>query len=119
MVGLFFSTVSVSESIKTNNKTLEFSKSYNLLNSWIIVDSKLENTGSWLLQVLYYNYDSDKTVSSKNISKVLELDEFFVIGGLNQLVESHLVESTNNGYRLSEKGYYATTQRATSYCPHL
>lgn len=83
------------------------------------MDSKLENTGSWLLQVLYYYYGSGKTVSSEKISKVIEIDESFVIEGLNQLVEAHLVESTNNGYRLSEKGYYATTQRATSYCPHL
>ncbi len=79
----------------------------------------LENAGSWLLQILYDNHDKGKPVQSISISEALEIDETIVVEGLKKLIEAQLVESSDNGYRLSEKGYTAAVQRATSFCPHL
>lgn len=81
------------------------------------MDTDLENAGSWLLQILYDNYD--KPVHSSSISTVLEVDEATVVEGLNELIKAQLVEREEAGYRLSEKGYTVAVQRATSYCPHL
>ena len=95
------------------------SKSYNLLIRCLSVTTDQENAGSWLLQILYDNYDSGKHVSSSSIAGVLEIDKATVIEGLSSLMEAGLVDSSETGYRLSEKGYMIAVQRATSFCPHL
>ena len=83
------------------------------------MSTELDEVGKWLIQILYNNWDSEKYVSSNNISSILEFDELKVVNCLNQLIESELVEREGSGYKLSEKGYAVVFQRDSSYCPHL
>ena len=98
---------------------LSLSKPFNQLRICISVSSELDEVGSWLMQLLYDNYDSGKFVSSSSLAGALELDESMVIEGLSHLIEADLVDQDGSGYRLSEKGYSVAYQRASSYCPHL
>jgi len=80
---------------------------------------ELEEVGRNLMHVLYNNYDSGKFYTSSVLSNALELDEPLVQRSLDILSDSELLLNTDEGYRLSEKGYGVAYQRATSYCPHL
>lgn len=80
---------------------------------------ELEEVGRYILRVLYDNYDSGKYYQSSIISDALELDENIVRQSLDKMTDKELLLKTEEGYRLSEKGYSVTYQRATSYCPHL
>ena len=80
---------------------------------------ELEEVGRYILHVLYDNYDSGKYYPSSVISDVLELDEPLVQQSLDKMTDKELLLRSDEGYRLSEKGYSVTYQRATSYCPHL
>ena len=78
-----------------------------------------EEVGRWLLQILYDNYDGERFISAKSLSKVIGLDESAVNNGLKLLMKSNLVETNGRGYMLSLKGYEVAHQRVTSFCPHL
>lgn len=78
-----------------------------------------EEIGTWLIQILYDNYDGERFIKPKNISKVLDLDESKILDGLKQLMASNLVDTNGCGYMLSLKGYEVAHQRVTSFCPHL
>ena len=80
---------------------------------------ELEEIGRYLLQVLYDNYDSGKYYLSSVLSDALEIDIVIVQRSLDKLSDSELLHKSDEGYRLSEKGYSLTYQRATSYCPNL
>jgi Mn-dependent DtxR family transcriptional regulator len=79
----------------------------------------LEEVGRYILRVLYDNYDSGKYYQSSVISDALEIDEALVQPSLDKMTDKELLLKSEEGYRLSEKGYSVTYQRATSYCPHL
>lgn len=83
------------------------------------MDSVLEDVGRCLLQVLYENYDSGKHYSSTSLSTALDIPESKVQVSLDKLVEVELINESDEGYRLSEKGYSVAYQRVTSFCPHL
>jgi Mn-dependent DtxR family transcriptional regulator len=83
------------------------------------VGTELDNVGSWLLKILYDNYDSEEYISSKRISSVLNMDESIIRENLDKLIKDQLVYSQEQGYRLSEKGYHVVYQREISFCPHL
>ena len=80
---------------------------------------ELEEVGRYILHLLYDNYDSGEYYPSSVISDALELDEALVQALLEKMTDTELLLKSNKGYRLSEKGYSVTYQRATSYCPHL
>ena len=79
----------------------------------------MEDVGRYLLQVLYDNYDSGKYYPSNSLSDVLEIDETMVQTSLDKLTAIELLMKTDEGYKLSEKGYRVAYQRVTSFCPHL
>jgi hypothetical protein len=72
-----------------------------------------------LLQVLYVNKERAPGFSASRLAEALEFDGVEVEAGLEEMVTSGLVERVDEGYTISEKGYFSVSQRETSYCPHL
>ena len=72
-----------------------------------------------LLQTLYVNKDRAPGFPANRLANALELDKDEVETGLDEMVTNGLVERVDEGYAISEKGYFTVSQRETSYCPFL
>ncbi len=72
-----------------------------------------------LLQVLYVNKERAPGFPAFKLAEALEFDHDEVETGLDEMVINGLVERVDEGYTISEKGYFMVNQRETSYCPHL
>lgn len=72
-----------------------------------------------LLQTLYVNKDRGPGFPVDRLAEALEFNVSEVESRLDEMVTSGLVERVEEGYRISEKGYFAVYQRESSYCPHL
>ena len=72
-----------------------------------------------LLQVLYVNKERATGFPAGRLAEALEFDKDDVEKGLDEMVSKGLVERVDEGYSISEKGYFMVNQRETSYCPYL
>ena len=72
-----------------------------------------------LLQVLYVNRERAPGFPASRLAEALEFDCSEVEKCLGEMVSSGVVDRVDEGYRISEKGYFMVFKRETSNCPYL
>ncbi len=81
--------------------------------------SSADEVGMGLLQVLYFNMDRAPGYPASQLAQVLEFESQVVETKLEELISSGLIDRVKEGFRISEKGYFAASQHERSACPYL